>query len=65
MVPISCLVAGRDFTDPEGAWQQVGEISTDGALLVRPDQHVAWRVTPMPDDPTADLAAAMRQILFR
>lgn len=37
------LVAGRDFEDPGGAWLAACEIEPDGALLVRPDQHVGWR----------------------
>jgi 2,4-dichlorophenol 6-monooxygenase len=63
--PIRCLVAGRDFADPDGAWQNACEIGSDGVLLIRPDQHVAWRVTQMPDDPAAALAAAVRRVLFR
>jgi 2,4-dichlorophenol 6-monooxygenase len=37
------LVAGGDFEDPSGAWLEACGIERDGALLVRPDQHVAWR----------------------
>jgi 2,4-dichlorophenol 6-monooxygenase len=65
MVPIRCLVPGRDFVDPDGAWRNACETGTDGALLIRPDQHVAWRVTRMPDDPAAALAAAVRRVLYR
>jgi 2,4-dichlorophenol 6-monooxygenase len=42
-VPLRTLVAGRDFADPEGAWLRTCELGDQGALLVRPDQHVAWR----------------------
>jgi len=62
---IRCLVAERDFADPEGSWQRASEIGPDGALLVRPDQHVAWRAARAPDDPAADLAAAVRRVLAR
>ena len=34
-----------------------------GALLVRPDQHVAWRAASLPDQPGAGLAAALTRIL--
>jgi len=64
-VPIHCLVADRDFADPEGSWQRACEIGPDGALLIRPDQHVAWRAARAPHDPAADLLAAVRQVLFR
>jgi len=42
-LPLRTLVAGRDFTDPEGAWLRTCGLGDEGALLVRPDQHVAWR----------------------
>ena len=64
-LPIRCLVAGRDFTDPEGHWASVCEISAGGALLVRPDQHVAWRARSAPADPAAALASALRTVLGR
>ena len=41
----------------------VREIGPDGALLVRPDQHVAWRKRSMPADPAAALASAVRTVL--
>jgi 2,4-dichlorophenol 6-monooxygenase len=62
-LPIRCLVAGRDFTDPEGHWASVREIADDGALLVRPDQHIAWRAPSAPGDHAAALAAALRAAL--
>jgi len=60
---VHCLVAGRDFSDVDGAWQRVCEIEPDGALLVRPDQHVAWRTRRAPSDPAAALAAVVEQVL--
>jgi 2,4-dichlorophenol 6-monooxygenase len=62
---IRCLVAERDFADPEASWQRASEIGPDGALLVRPDQHVAWRAARAPQNPAADLAAAVRRVLSR
>ncbi len=41
--PLYCLAIGRDVPDADGAWTAVLGIENDGALLVRPDQHVAWR----------------------
>ncbi len=57
------LVAGREFGDPEGHWASVSEIGKTGALLVRPDQHVAWRARAAPADPRAALASALAAIL--
>jgi 2,4-dichlorophenol 6-monooxygenase len=60
-VPLQCLVVGRDFADSDGTWADACEIEESGALLVRPDQHVAWRAR------TADPAAAkeLEQLLVR
>jgi len=54
-VPIQCLVAGRDFADPHGTWAAVCEVDDDGAVLVRPDQHVAWRARTAGGIATTDL----------
>ena len=41
------------------------EIGERGCLLVRPDQHVAWRSTAGVADPTAELRRVLTQILDR
>jgi 2,4-dichlorophenol 6-monooxygenase len=40
-----------DCTDPTGRWAEVRQIGDDGAILVRPDNHVAWRSSGAADDP--------------
>jgi 2-polyprenyl-6-methoxyphenol hydroxylase-like FAD-dependent oxidoreductase len=40
---LHCLAIGRDVPDADGAWATLLGIENDGALLVRPDQHVGWR----------------------
>lgn len=54
---------GRDVVDVFGAWAEVREISEAGCVLVRPDQHVAFRQLMRASDPTAILRAAMKRIL--
>jgi 2,4-dichlorophenol 6-monooxygenase len=34
---------GEDYQDPSGTWAARREVTERGAVLVRPDQHVAWR----------------------
>jgi 2,4-dichlorophenol 6-monooxygenase len=34
---------GGDYADPTGVWTRVSGVGDDGALIVRPDQHVGWR----------------------
>jgi 2,4-dichlorophenol 6-monooxygenase len=60
--PLTCLVSGQDFADPDGSWTRVCELEDDGALLVRPDQHVAWRAERAPADPRASLMEALGRI---
>jgi 2-polyprenyl-6-methoxyphenol hydroxylase-like FAD-dependent oxidoreductase len=36
-----------------------------GAVLVRPDGHVAWRMPWVPSDPAAELASVVDKVLFR
>lgn len=56
---------GQPVDDAYGAWAKVSEIGEDGALLVRPDRHVAWRSTGAEADPEAALRTALTAILAR
>ena len=38
-------------------------IGPDGAILVRPDSYVAFRVARLPADPEAELERAFRYVL--
>ncbi len=49
--------------DQDAAWASAREISGSGAVLVRPDRKVAWRMSGAPSDPAADLTAAVALIL--
>jgi 2,4-dichlorophenol 6-monooxygenase len=66
-LPISSHLIGprRGTTDHTGDWARASEIADAGCLLVRPDQHVAWRAAEMTADPQADLGRALRAILAR
>jgi len=57
--------AGHPITDPDDAWQDAYEIDDEGAVLVRPDAHVAWRSRGASDDPAGALRAAMDGVLGR
>jgi 2-polyprenyl-6-methoxyphenol hydroxylase-like FAD-dependent oxidoreductase len=58
--PVICVVEGRDFLDSDGGWARVSGIGRSGAVLVRPDQHVAWYAAA----PSA-LAAALAAVTLR
>ncbi len=49
--------------DHLGDWARASEVSDSGCVLVRPDHHVAWRSSTMPQDPAAALTRALRAIL--
>jgi tetracenomycin A2 monooxygenase-dioxygenase len=51
---------------PDGAWSALYGVDETGAVLVRPDGHVAWRrARAAGSDPTAELAAAVDAALGR
>jgi hypothetical protein len=58
-VPLQALVVGSSSSvaDPAGTWCETYGVSEAGAVLVRPDGHVAWR--------HADQAAAPETELLR
>ncbi|MGV9867499.1 FAD-dependent oxidoreductase [Rhodococcus koreensis] len=64
-VKVSQIAAGADFTDPSGTWAQLRQIDDGGAILVRPDNHVAWRATSAAADPVDELTRAFGTVLSR
>ncbi|MDI3384595.1 FAD-dependent monooxygenase [Xenophilus aerolatus] len=54
-----CVGPQGDLIDHGGAFHDLYEIGAEGAVLVRPDGHVAWRARDAGDD--AD--ATMRQVM--
>ena len=62
---IRCHVIGprQRYVDHVGEWARAAEINDSGCLLVRPDQHVAWRLEELAGDPEAELRRVLRAIL--
>ena len=66
-VPLD-VVEALDSTNPaDGArhWSTIREVGEAGAILVRPDQHVAWRVADAPPCSATALRQAVAQSLQR
>jgi 2,4-dichlorophenol 6-monooxygenase len=61
--PISALSLTPALIPDLPRWLDVTGIGPDGALLVRPDQHVAWRCATAAPDPAETLRSAFREIL--
>jgi 2,4-dichlorophenol 6-monooxygenase len=53
----------RRIEDLSGDWARTREIADSGCILVRPDQHVAWRSEAMTANPAADLRRVLAKIL--
>lgn len=64
-VDIGTVVIGpdRDVTDLYFDWDRLRDVAEDGAILVRPDKHVGWRVPSLPDDAADQLTSALAAIL--
>jgi 2,4-dichlorophenol 6-monooxygenase len=62
-VEIDLVVVGDNLTDDRGSWAAVRGTDDSGAVLVRPDWHVAWRAPTLPADPAAALSAVLAEVL--
>ncbi len=62
---ISCCSIGpeepADLVDDNGVWPRLSGVGATGAVIVRPDGHVAWRCAVAPADPVDALAAVMEK----
>jgi putative polyketide hydroxylase len=63
--PLIALTVGKDgdLSDPDGNWHEAYGVNTDGAVLVRPDGHVAWRSRSVTSNPAETLRAALDRLL--
>ena len=60
-----CVGPEGDLIAPKGSFESAAGISPRGAILIRPDDFVAWRERRQPSDHQAKLEQAMRQVLSR
>ena len=56
---------GGDLGDPDGNWHAAYGVDSDGAVLVRPDGHVAWRSRSGASNPEGALRAAFDRVFGR
>ena len=63
-VPVAHFRVGDvGLTDLAGQFGEIFGVEADGAVLVRPDGIVAWRVTVAPEDPRAETYRVLSRIL--
>ena len=62
-VPVDVHLIGTydGLLDQYGEWAARCEVETSGCVLVRPDQHVAWRAQRFGAESPAELTSAVRQ----
>jgi len=53
----------QQWQDLVGEWANAREVRDSGAILVRPDHHVAWRADEMVSNPEAELRRVLKSIL--
>ena len=65
--PLVAYTVGKDgdLGDPDGNWHEIYGVDTNGAVLVRPDGHVAWRSRSGVANPAEVLRAALDSLLGR
>jgi hypothetical protein len=54
-----------DLGDPAGDWHNAYGVDADGAVLVRPDGHVAWRSRSGASNPADTLRNALDRLFGR
>jgi 2,4-dichlorophenol 6-monooxygenase len=52
-----------DWLDTRFDWLRQREVSSEGAVLVRPDRQIAWRSFGASENPRATLEEALGQVL--
>lgn len=62
---LACVRLPDDVPDPSDWWHATAGMRAGGALLVRPDQHVAFRARDAVTDPQGALRAAVAAALCR
>jgi 2,4-dichlorophenol 6-monooxygenase len=62
--PVHHVRLGVD-AEVDSEWLAMCSLDDGDALLVRPDQHIAWRSAGLPHDPTGALAAALNTTLVQ
>jgi putative polyketide hydroxylase len=65
--PLTVFTVGKngDLGDPDGKWHEAYGVESDGAVLVRPDGHVAWRSRSGVSNPQQVLRAALDCVFGR
>jgi putative polyketide hydroxylase len=61
-IDVYCIGPEEAIQDVDGRWALLTGLSPQAALLVRPDDFVAWRADTLPRSPADELSKVIRQI---
>jgi len=61
--PVTRVVIGVDVTDDFRQWAPLSGIVTEGAILIRPDQHVAWRTQQGPNGHPGEILEILNSLV--
>jgi 2-polyprenyl-6-methoxyphenol hydroxylase-like FAD-dependent oxidoreductase len=64
---ITCYSVGTneaELADRDAVWPRLSGVGPTGAVLVRPDGHVAWRLAGLPDSAHEALQRALCRVLY-
>jgi putative polyketide hydroxylase len=64
-ITVHSIGSDADVRDIDSRWAALTGLSTDSALLVRPDDFVAWRAETLPESPEKELRQVLCRILGR
>jgi 2-polyprenyl-6-methoxyphenol hydroxylase-like FAD-dependent oxidoreductase len=64
-LPLSCYVVDSAVNDPELRFEQAYGVSSEGAVLIRPDGFVGWRSKARSSDPRSAAEQALGALLFK
>jgi len=66
-IPFAAYTIGEfgNLLDRSGSWHTAYGIGPDGAVLVRPDGHIAWRARRRVSNPIGEITRALAHILAR
>jgi 2,4-dichlorophenol 6-monooxygenase len=64
-IAVTMIGPRRDYEDYVGDWARAREVRDSGCVLVRPDQHVAWRSQTIAADPAGELRKVLGKVLAR
>ena len=62
-INIKTVAIGCDLADSDGQWRAIADLNPGGAILVRPDGHIAWRTNGPVQSAAETLTRVFKQLM--